>query len=98
MTGTPRYQPTMTDAGSPIREPPPELRSIKQYIQRGNQLRTLEPVITYYCYFWSIKQILANNLHQASSACTSWTADMMDELERVRFFPPPLLKDPWPGY
>ncbi|RPA96183.1 DUF605-domain-containing protein [Choiromyces venosus 120613-1] len=72
----------MTDKSGVVREPPPELKSIKQFVQRGNQLRTVEPVIAYYCYFWSIKQILANNLHQASTACTAWTADLMDELEK----------------
>ncbi|KAG0638615.1 Vta1 like-domain-containing protein [Tuber brumale] len=66
----------------PVREPPPELKSIKQFVRRGNQLRSADPVIAYYCYFWSVKQVLANHLHQASTACTTWTADLMDELER----------------
>ena len=97
----------MADKSSPVREPPPELKLIKQFVLRGNQLRSIEPVIAYYCcppapqiekrekgitngrrwvntgYFWSVRQILANNLHHASTACTTWTADLMDELERV---------------
>ncbi|PWW78834.1 DUF605-domain-containing protein [Tuber magnatum] len=72
----------MADKLGPVREPPQELKSIKQFIHRGNQLRSVDPAIAYYCYFWSVKQILANNLHQASTACTAWTADLMDELER----------------
>ncbi|CUS12176.1 unnamed protein product [Tuber aestivum] len=72
----------MADKLGPVREPPQEMKSIRQFIHRGNQLRSVDPVIAYYCYFWSVKQILANNLHQASTACTTWTADLMDELER----------------
>ncbi|KAH0608919.1 uncharacterized protein H6S33_001147 [Morchella sextelata] len=72
----------MSGKSAAVREPPSELSSVKQYIRRGNQLRNVDPVITYYCYFWAIKHILANSLHSQSPECTVWTTDLMDELER----------------
>ncbi|KAI5847168.1 Vta1 like-domain-containing protein [Morchella snyderi] len=72
----------MSGKSAAVREPPNELSAVKQYIRRGNQLRGADPVITYYCYFWAIKHILANSLHSQSPECTVWTTDLMDELER----------------
>ncbi|KAH8144704.1 uncharacterized protein LAJ45_11298 [Morchella importuna] len=72
----------MSAKSAAVREPPSELNAVKQYIRRGNQLRGADPVITYYCYFWAIKHILANSLHTQSRECTTWTTDLMDELER----------------
>lgn len=40
---------TMSGKVQSFREPPNELKSIKPFILRGNQLRAADPVITYYC-------------------------------------------------
>lgn len=44
----------MSGKAQTVREPPNELKSIKPFILRGNQLRTADPVITYYCKLHSI--------------------------------------------
>ncbi|KAL7271060.1 hypothetical protein RUND412_006208 [Rhizina undulata] len=66
---------------STLPEPPQELKPIRHFIMRGNQMARHDPVITYYCYFWATKQILANGLHHANQDCLAFTTKLMDQLE-----------------
>lgn len=63
--------------------PPDELKLIRPFIQRGNQMDGRDGIITYYCYFWAIRLALERGLHTASPECTAYVSKTMEDLETV---------------
>ncbi|KAH8203571.1 hypothetical protein TruAng_002319 [Truncatella angustata] len=57
---------------------------ITPFVVRGNQLRTAKPVISYWCDYWVVNQILAKQLHNADDECLQFTTVMMDQLEEMK--------------
>ncbi|KAK9769386.1 hypothetical protein SCAR479_13945 [Seiridium cardinale] len=57
---------------------------ITPFVVRGNQLRTAKPVISYWCDYWVVNQILAKQLHNADEECLHFTTAMMDQLEEMK--------------
>ncbi|KAF8544298.1 Vta1 like-domain-containing protein [Trichophaea hybrida] len=64
-----------------ISQPPDELKLIRPYIHRGNQMEKMDPVITYYCYYWAVRLALEKGLHNASPECTAFVSTLMEDLE-----------------
>ncbi|KAI0169994.1 DUF605-domain-containing protein [Hypoxylon sp. FL1284] len=65
---------------------PPKLRQagITPFILRATQLATAKPVISYWCYYWAVNQILSRNLHAADADCHQFTTDLMEKLEQTK--------------
>ncbi|TQN72586.1 Vacuolar protein sorting-associated protein vts1 [Colletotrichum shisoi] len=57
---------------------------ITRFINRANQLRQHMPVITYWCEYWVVNQILAKGLHNADDESLSYTTNLMDRLEQTK--------------
>ncbi|KAJ0167306.1 Vacuolar protein sorting-associated protein vts1 [Colletotrichum tanaceti] len=57
---------------------------ITRFINRANQLRQHMPVITYWCEYWIVNQILAKGLHNADDESLSYTTNLMDRLEQTK--------------
>ncbi|KAF7514611.1 hypothetical protein G7054_g15162 [Neopestalotiopsis clavispora] len=57
---------------------------ITPFVVRGNQLRTAKPVVSYWCDYWVVNQILAKQLHNADEECLQFTTAMMDQLEEMK--------------
>ncbi|KAK1998068.1 DUF605-domain-containing protein [Colletotrichum falcatum] len=57
---------------------------ITRFINRANQLRQYKPVITYWCEYWVVNQILAKGLHNADDESLSYTTNLMDRLEQTK--------------
>ncbi|KAI1334599.1 Vta1 like-domain-containing protein [Xylariaceae sp. FL0016] len=54
------------------------------FAMRGAQLASAEPVISYWCQYWVVNQILAKQLHNADEECLQYTTTLMDNLEQAK--------------
>ncbi|KAI3324654.1 DUF605-domain-containing protein [Xylariaceae sp. AK1471] len=65
---------------------PAKLKSagITSFVVRAVQLESAEPVITYWCYYWVVQQILKKQLHNADEECLQYTTTIMDKLEQMK--------------
>ncbi|KXH58474.1 hypothetical protein CSAL01_05059 [Colletotrichum salicis] len=57
---------------------------ITRFINRANQLRQHKPVVTYWCEYWVVNQILAKGLHNVDDESLSYTTNLMDRLEQTK--------------
>ncbi|KAI1843570.1 hypothetical protein JX266_010203 [Neoarthrinium moseri] len=57
---------------------------ITPFVVRAKQLRDAKPVISYWCYYWVVNQILAKQLHNADGECLEFTTALMDTLEQIK--------------
>ncbi|KAI1321964.1 Vta1 like-domain-containing protein [Xylariaceae sp. FL0255] len=57
---------------------------ITPYFVRAVQLEAAKPVISYWCYYWVVNQILAKQLHNADEECLEFTTTAMDKLEKMK--------------
>ncbi|KAI0127118.1 Vta1 like-domain-containing protein [Xylariales sp. AK1849] len=57
---------------------------ITPFIVRATQLQQAKPVISYWCEYWVVNQILAKQLHQADEECLQYTMALMDKLEQTK--------------
>ncbi|TGJ82058.1 hypothetical protein E0Z10_g6702 [Xylaria hypoxylon] len=51
---------------------------------RAVQLESAKPVISYWCYYWVVQQILKKQLHNADEECLQFTTTIMDKLEQMK--------------
>ncbi|KAJ8105807.1 hypothetical protein ONZ43_g7276 [Nemania bipapillata] len=65
---------------------PAKLKSagITPFMVRATQLETIKPVISYWCYYWAVQQILKKQLHSADGECLEFTTTIMDKLEQMK--------------
>ncbi|KAI1768137.1 DUF605-domain-containing protein [Hypoxylon sp. FL1150] len=57
---------------------------ITPFIVRATQLATAKPVISYWCYYWAVNQILSKGLHSADDECHQFTTHLMEKLEQTK--------------
>ncbi|KAI0397423.1 Vta1 like-domain-containing protein [Xylariaceae sp. FL0594] len=57
---------------------------ISPFIIRAVQLEKAKPIITYWCYYWAVQQILKSQLHTADEECLQFTTNIMDKLEELK--------------
>ncbi|KAI0433863.1 Vta1 like-domain-containing protein [Xylaria sp. FL1042] len=57
---------------------------ITPFIVRAVQLESAKPVISYWCYYWVVQQILKKQLHNADEECLQFTTTIMDKLEQMK--------------
>ncbi|EPE24773.1 hypothetical protein GLAREA_08626 [Glarea lozoyensis ATCC 20868] len=71
---------------------PPKLKTadLTRFIVRAAQLEKAKPVISYWCEYWIVNQILSKGLHNGDQETLEYTTTLMDKLEQVRWFAPML--------
>ncbi|EER43288.1 conserved hypothetical protein [Histoplasma capsulatum var. duboisii H88] len=57
---------------------------ITRFVTRASQLEKLKPVISYWCNYWTVNQILSKGLHNTDGECLKYTTDLMDKLEKFK--------------
>ena len=57
---------------------------IGRFVTRASQLEQAEPVVAYWCNYWTVQQILAKNLQNADDEAMCFTIATMDKLEKVK--------------
>ncbi|KAK2798460.1 hypothetical protein FQN51_007723 [Onygenales sp. PD_10] len=65
---------------------PAKLKSadISRFATRAAQCEKVKPVVSYWCNYWIVNQILAKGLHNSDSECLKYTTDLMDKLEQFK--------------
>ncbi|KAI0466674.1 Vta1 like-domain-containing protein [Xylaria cf. heliscus] len=65
---------------------PPGLKpaGITPFIVRAAQVESAKPVISYWCYYWVVQQILSKQLHNTDGECLQYTTTVMDKLEQMK--------------
>ncbi|KAJ5054896.1 uncharacterized protein L3040_001158 [Drepanopeziza brunnea f. sp. 'multigermtubi'] len=65
---------------------PAKLRAadLTRYIVRAAQLETAKPVISYWCEYWIVNQVLAKGLQNDDQEVLQYTLNLMDKLEQVK--------------
>ncbi|RKP40325.1 Vta1 like-domain-containing protein [Dimargaris cristalligena] len=58
---------------------PEQLRFINQFLQRSRELRTHEPIISYYCQFYAVKLALAKGIQ--ADDCQVFLLQLVEDLE-----------------
>ncbi len=61
----------------------PEIKHLVAYLQRAQEMDKKEPVISYYCRLFALKQ--AVDLPSKSAVTTKFLMDLMTQLEHVRW-------------
>ncbi|KAI2469601.1 DUF605-domain-containing protein [Annulohypoxylon bovei var. microspora] len=57
---------------------------ITPFILRATQLEAAKPVISYWCFYWAVNQILGKQLHSADEDCHQFTTNLMEKLEHIK--------------
>ncbi|EFX03746.1 duf605 domain containing protein [Grosmannia clavigera kw1407] len=68
-------------------EPPAVLRqadpNIYKTATRAAQLQSVKPIVSYWCDYWVLKQILAKGLHNSSPDILEYSSHLMDKMEQA---------------
>ncbi|KAI0881605.1 DUF605-domain-containing protein [Annulohypoxylon maeteangense] len=57
---------------------------ITPFIVRATQLEAAKPVISYWCFYWAVNQILGKGLHSSDDDCHLFTTNLMEKLEHIK--------------
>ncbi|OJD29454.1 uncharacterized protein BKCO1_8000012 [Diplodia corticola] len=57
---------------------------ITRFAQRAVQLEKFKPVVSYWCEYFIVNQIIAKGLHTADEECMQYTTTLMDKLEQTK--------------
>ncbi|KAF5094894.1 hypothetical protein D0Z00_003350 [Geotrichum galactomycetum] len=57
---------------------------VQTYYQRGQELRTINPLITYFCKLYVIQAAIATNLHQSDPAVAQFVGAELDAVELLK--------------
>ena len=64
---------------------PEAIKHVAQtYYQRGQELRTINPLITYFCKLYVIQAAIATNLHLSDTAVAQFVSAELDEVEALK--------------
>ncbi|KAF2230739.1 DUF605-domain-containing protein [Viridothelium virens] len=65
---------------------PEKLRTaeISPFALRAAQVEKVRPIISYWCNYWIVQQILSRSLHTQDNDCLAYTTNLMDKLEQVK--------------
>ncbi|EPQ28885.1 uncharacterized protein PFL1_03686 [Pseudozyma flocculosa PF-1] len=66
----------------PLEYPPPELKPLKPFIQRANELRTADRVISYWCLYYAAQLGIGANAKQPESK--QFLFSLLDTLEALK--------------
>ncbi|KAF7911483.1 uncharacterized protein EAF01_002990 [Botrytis porri] len=65
---------------------PPKLKTadLTRFIIKAAQLENAKPVISYWCEYWIVNQILSKGLHAGDAETLQYTTTLMEKLERIK--------------
>ncbi|KAM0164270.1 hypothetical protein ACHAQE_002845 [Botrytis cinerea] len=65
---------------------PPKLKTadLTRFIIKAAQLEKAKPVISYWCEYWIVNQILSKGLHTGDAETLQYTTTLMEKLERIK--------------
>ncbi|THV44935.1 hypothetical protein BGAL_0554g00020 [Botrytis galanthina] len=65
---------------------PPKLKTadLTRFIIKAAQLENAKPVISYWCEYWIVNQILSKGLHTGDAETLQYTTTLMEKLERIK--------------
>ncbi|KAG8623275.1 hypothetical protein KVT40_008251 [Elsinoe batatas] len=64
--------------------------SISPFANRAAQLEKFRPIVSYWCNYQIVQQILGKNLHAVDDECREFTMALMDKLETAKNQSPPV--------
>ncbi|KAF4555829.1 Vta1-like protein [Elsinoe fawcettii] len=67
-----------------------KIPSISPLATRAAQLEKFRPIVSYWCNYQIVQQILGKNLHAADDECRDYTMALMDKLETAKNQSPPV--------
>ncbi|KAK6612813.1 hypothetical protein H4I96_02026, partial [Botrytis cinerea] len=65
---------------------PPKLKTadLTRFIIKAAQLEKAKPVISYWCEYWIVNQVLSKGLHTGDAETLQYTTTLMEKLERIK--------------
>ncbi|KAF7943941.1 uncharacterized protein EAE97_006011 [Botrytis byssoidea] len=57
---------------------------LTRFIIKAAQLENAKPVISYWCEYWIVNQILSKGLHTGDAETLQYTTTLMEKLERIK--------------
>ena len=63
---------------------PQELHQILPFLQRSEEFKQIEPIVSYYCKYYALKKALSLVKLSQSSECKSFINELLNELEAER--------------
>lgn len=57
---------------------------ITRFATRAAQLAKFRPIVTYWCEYYILQQILSKNLHTGDEECSNYAVSLMDKLEAYK--------------
>ncbi|PSK60660.1 Vacuolar protein sorting-associated protein VTA1 [Elsinoe australis] len=67
-----------------------KIPSITPFANRAAQLEKFRPIVSYWCNYQIVQQILGKNLHAIDDECRDFTMALMDKLEAAKNQSPPV--------
>ncbi|CAD0106593.1 unnamed protein product [Aureobasidium uvarum] len=61
-----------------------KIKEITPFAVRASQLEKHKPIVSYWCNYYIIEQILSKGLHSADDECMQYTTTLMDKLEQTK--------------
>jgi vacuolar protein sorting-associated protein VTA1 len=61
-----------------------KIKDITPFAVRASQLEKHKPIVSYWCNYYIIDQILNKGLHSADDECMQYTTALMDKLEQIK--------------
>ncbi|KAG9568992.1 DUF605-domain-containing protein, partial [Aureobasidium melanogenum] len=61
-----------------------KIKEITPFAVRAAQLEKHKPIVSYWCNYYIIDQILSKGLHSADDECMQYTTALMDKLEQTK--------------
>ncbi|CAD0085968.1 unnamed protein product [Aureobasidium mustum] len=61
-----------------------KIKDITPFAVRAAQLEKHKPIVSYWCNYYIIDQILSKGLHSADDECMQYTTALMDKLEQTK--------------
>lgn len=61
-----------------------KIKDITPFAVRASQLEKHKPIVSYWCNYYIIDQILSKGLHSADDECMQYTTTLMDKLEQTK--------------
>ncbi|THY23494.1 DUF605-domain-containing protein [Aureobasidium pullulans] len=61
-----------------------KIKDITPFAVRAAQLEKHKPIVSYWCNYYIIDQILSKGLHSADDECMQYTTTLMDKLEQTK--------------
>ncbi|SMQ50265.1 unnamed protein product [Zymoseptoria tritici ST99CH_1A5] len=57
---------------------------VQRFATRAAQLERFKPIVSYWCEYYILQQILSKELHSSDEECTNYAIQLMDKLEKYK--------------